>query len=246
MCETSTHPESNLGVPSPANRRHEACRAEPAPSRLLHSPAQGQVPGSGGCRQRCRAPREPRPFPRLAGPGTPRQDAAEARGSLPAGRRADLDGAQQRASCQAAPAPPAQPALPRTDTSVPVLPQAGPRAGRAGLPVHRGQGGIPIGCPPHIALGRHFPTPTNCQDCHPVLRKAKPAAEGSVPEAPDTPRPLWAPLHGQAVQKGAGTGSEQQLDQDGYRRRAKSTRARKTVPPAQGPKMSSVLQQRAH
>lgn len=45
MCETSTHPESNLGVPSPANRRHEACRAEPAPSRLLHSPAQSQHRG---------------------------------------------------------------------------------------------------------------------------------------------------------------------------------------------------------
>lgn len=145
--------------------------------------------------------------------------AAEARGSPPAGSQADLDGAQRRAACQAAPAPPAQPAPPRTGMSPPAVPQAG--ALKLAMP----------GCWPQLGQSRdphqppartqpwagHFPTPTSCQDCRPVLQKASPAVEGSVQEALGTLLSVQAPPHGQAAGKGLGTGSEQPLGCNGCR-----------------------------
>lgn len=145
-----------------------------------------------------------------------------------AGRRADLDGAQQRASCQAAPAPPAQPALPRTDTSPPVPPRAGPGAEQAGL--QPGPRRDPHRPParPRTALRRALPDAHELPGLPPGTAESKASSGGKRPRgARHTTAPL-APLHGQAVQKGAGTGAEQQLDHDGYSGAAKSTRLKES------------------
>lgn len=215
---------SHAGTASPV-RVPEGLPRSPAPSRR-----RGRFPGAAGASTPPRAPREPQHTPRLAGPGTLRPGAAEARGSPPAGRRADLDGAQRRAGCQAAPAPPAQPAPPRTGTSPPTAPQAGALklATTGGWP-QPGPRRDPRRPPAHTQpwAGR-FPTPTSRQDCHPALRKASPAVEGSVWEAPGTLLPVRAPPHSQTAGKGAGTGSEQPLGCDGCRRGAKSIRVKES------------------
>lgn len=134
-----------------------------------------------------------------AGPGTLRQDAAEARGSLPAGRqagrRADLDGAQQWASCQAAPAPPAQPALPSTDTSAPSRRRRGPRSRpcRAGLPPQPGPRRDPHRLPPahSPAMGTSQRPPTARTTTRYCRKQTRQRREES--QRCQTPLPLWAP-----------------------------------------------------
>lgn len=120
--------------------------------------------------------------------------------SLPAGRRADgltwMGRSSGRAARQLRLHRLSRPC--RAQTRLPRPPAGGgPGAEHAGLPLQPGPRRDPRRPPARTQpWDGHFPTPTNRQDCHPVLQKANPAAERSAPEAPDTPLPLW--LHSTA------------------------------------------------
>lgn len=90
----------------------------------------------------------------------------------------------------------------------------------------RGQGRIPIGSRPHTALGQALPNAHQPPGLPPGTAESNPGSGGKGPRGARHHCPSG--LHGHAVQKGAGTGSEQQLDHDGYRRGVKSTRVKES------------------
>lgn len=152
--------------------------------------------------------------------------------SLPAGRRADgltwMGRSSGRAARQLRLHRLSRPC--RAQTRLPPSRcRRGPRSPTCRATAAAGaKAGSPSATRPHTALGRALPNAHELPGLPPGTAESKPSSGGKRPRgARRTTAPL-APLHGQAVQKGAGTGSEQQLDHDGYGRAAKSTRVKES------------------
>lgn len=156
---------SHAGTASPIWAPKGQPGAPTLPSPL---PPPGQVLGSSGCHNPSPSPAGAPAGPtagrtRHAAPGRCRGTRLSPSGQP--GRRADLDGVQQRAGCQPAPAPPAQPAPLCTGTSPTAAPQAGaPKPAVPGCRPQPGPRRDPHRPPAHtLPRAGCFPTPTSRQ-----------------------------------------------------------------------------------